>query len=341
MSGTPSTPLDVRGTPIQSKLQPPKEIDIDIAKLVQKKTVSTSPSKKVNSDEPLMLHIWDFAGQDLYYTTHQVSRVYICLFSWVLAVSSRGEGGGGTSIIEGGRDVTLDRAWYSFYHRVASQPTMFMTGPWSLHQRRQSCHSKFSFSPTPHGHFPILFPYANRPYERLKPPAVGGFPYESQPWATVRADDADFEFSISFYCKTTIRQGIRGVQYCNRVCIWTFSVRYCDRVYFLCAEWFETGSGFDLTPGVSYSHVFFFSSSSSSSPPLLLLLLLFLLLFFFFCFFVLFFSFSSLFLLFIFLFILLFSFFSSSPPPSFPCYPYSTSSSFVFFFFLFPISLYS
>ena len=64
------------------------------------------------------------------------------------------EGGGGTSIIDGGGDVPLDRVWfpvitidtgylnrpnwllagYSVYHRVASQPTMFMTGPRSRHQ---------------------------------------------------------------------------------------------------------------------------------------------------------------------------------------------------------------
>ena len=51
-------------------------------------------------------------------------------------------------------------AGYSVYHRVASQPTMFMTGPRSRHQRR-----------------------------------------------CVR-DATDFEFLISFYCKTTIEQGI-------------------------------------------------------------------------------------------------------------------------------------
>ena len=52
-------------------------------------------------------------------------------------------------------------AGYSFYHRVASQapsPTMFMRGPRSRHQRRQGCHSKFSFLPTTHGHFPLLSP---------------------------------------------------------------------------------------------------------------------------------------------------------------------------------------
>ena len=61
----------------------------------------------------------------------------------------------------------------SVYHRVASQPTMFMTGPRSRHQRR-----------------------------------------------CVR-DATDFEFFISFYCKT-IGQGISEVW----VCIWKFLVRY-------------------------------------------------------------------------------------------------------------------
>ena len=65
-------------------------------------------------------------------------------------------------------------AGYSVYHRVASrasqpgsQPTMFMTGPRSRHQRR-----------------------------------------------CVR-DATDFEYFISFYCKTTIGQGLSEV--CNKI----------------------------------------------------------------------------------------------------------------------------
>ena len=50
----------------------------------------------------------------------------------------------------------------SFYHRVASQPTMFRTGLRSRHQRRQGCHSKCSLSPTTHAHFPYFSLYANR-----------------------------------------------------------------------------------------------------------------------------------------------------------------------------------
>ena len=67
-----ATKRAVPSTPKQSKPQPSSEVDLDIAKMVQEKTVSASPSKKVISEESIMLHIWDFAGQDLYYTTHQV-----------------------------------------------------------------------------------------------------------------------------------------------------------------------------------------------------------------------------------------------------------------------------
>ena len=122
-------------------------------------------------------------------------------------------GGTGTSIIDGGQVGTcrwtgydfpvinigtgyLNRpnwllAGYSVYHRVASQPTMFMTGPRSRHQRR-----------------------------------------------CVR-DATDFEFFVSFYCKTTIGQGISEV--CNIATGYAyymkvFSKVYCDSVYFLCAE---------------------------------------------------------------------------------------------------------
>ena len=48
-----------------------EEIDLDIAKLVQKKQ-ETDPSFTETSEEPMKIHIWDFAGQELYYTTHQV-----------------------------------------------------------------------------------------------------------------------------------------------------------------------------------------------------------------------------------------------------------------------------
>ena len=33
--------------------------------------------KEHNFDEDLKMHIWDFAGQDLYYTTHQVGTIIL------------------------------------------------------------------------------------------------------------------------------------------------------------------------------------------------------------------------------------------------------------------------
>ena len=48
-----------------------KEIDMEIAKLVQAKQESDS-SLTDTAEEPMKIHIWDFAGQELYYTTHQV-----------------------------------------------------------------------------------------------------------------------------------------------------------------------------------------------------------------------------------------------------------------------------
>ena len=65
-SSKPSAPLP--------KARPSNEVDIDIAKMVQQKTITgSSPTKtKRASEQPIILHIWDFAGHDLYYTTHQV-----------------------------------------------------------------------------------------------------------------------------------------------------------------------------------------------------------------------------------------------------------------------------
>ena len=40
--------------------------------MVQQKDVMASSPKKRTAEEPVVLHIWDFAGHDLYYTTHQV-----------------------------------------------------------------------------------------------------------------------------------------------------------------------------------------------------------------------------------------------------------------------------
>ena len=56
----------------QPRPQSSNEVDLDIAKMVQQKTVEGVSPRKGASEEPIVLHIWDFAGQDLYYTTHQV-----------------------------------------------------------------------------------------------------------------------------------------------------------------------------------------------------------------------------------------------------------------------------
>ena len=56
--------------------QAEEEIDLDIAKLVQTKQ-QTDSSLTEGSDEPINIHIWDFAGQELYYTTHQVTDFHL------------------------------------------------------------------------------------------------------------------------------------------------------------------------------------------------------------------------------------------------------------------------
>ena len=45
---------------------------MDIARLVQRKQRSDPSNQSETTEEPMKIHIWDFAGQELYYTTHQV-----------------------------------------------------------------------------------------------------------------------------------------------------------------------------------------------------------------------------------------------------------------------------
>ena len=57
--------------PIQRK----EEIRADISDLLLKKVKSKKTRygmKSTEGDEAISLHIWDFAGHELYYTTHQV-----------------------------------------------------------------------------------------------------------------------------------------------------------------------------------------------------------------------------------------------------------------------------
>ena len=54
------------------KVKPPEtktELDPDISNLVMEKLQSSAEE----DEEPLTMHIWDFAGHELYYTTHQVT----------------------------------------------------------------------------------------------------------------------------------------------------------------------------------------------------------------------------------------------------------------------------
>ena len=86
-------------------------------------------------------------------------------------------------------------AGYSVYHRVASrasQPTMFMTGPRSRHQR-------------PRVRDATEFYECMMIHSRIESPSIP----------------------------------VQGMH------MKVFSKVYCDRVYFLCAERFETGSGFE------------------------------------------------------------------------------------------------
>ena len=52
-----------------------EQIDMDIAKLVKTKQ-ELDPDLTESTGEPIKIHIWDFAGQELYYTTHQVFELF-------------------------------------------------------------------------------------------------------------------------------------------------------------------------------------------------------------------------------------------------------------------------
>ena len=58
--------------------QPPAKISPDISQLLQTQ-VKSPPVSTVSpvKEEPPSLHIWDFAGHELYYTTHQVSNTFL------------------------------------------------------------------------------------------------------------------------------------------------------------------------------------------------------------------------------------------------------------------------
>ena len=87
----------MQGVRHELKKTPPKtedKINPDISKVLEKKielaareqkSATTSPAKAeiqpsqtfkttTKRDHPISLQIWDFAGHELYYTTHQVQR---------------------------------------------------------------------------------------------------------------------------------------------------------------------------------------------------------------------------------------------------------------------------
>ena len=160
------------------------------------------------------MHDWN-SGQILVLVwQEQMNGIWIL---WVAYRSQRsnkpGGGGGGTSILTDGGPtcrwtgydfaiITIDTGYlnrpnwlladYSVYHRVASQPTMFMTGPRSRHQ-----------------------------------------------WRRVR-DATDFYECMMIHSRIE-SQGMH-MKVFSKIKV------YCDRVYFLCAERFETGSGFHPPP---------------------------------------------------------------------------------------------
>ena len=63
-------------------LKPPEtktELAPDISNLVMEKLQSSAEE----DEEPLTIHIWDFAGHELYYTTHQVTS---CSYLYFISV---------------------------------------------------------------------------------------------------------------------------------------------------------------------------------------------------------------------------------------------------------------
>ena len=111
-------------------------------------------------------------------------------------------------------------AGYSVYHRVASrgsQPTMFMTGPRSRHQRRCVRDANFFL-------------------------ACGTTMFMTGPRS--RQERRCARDATDFYDCMMIHSRIEFRPYQYRYAYESFSKVYCDGVYFLCAERFETGSGF-------------------------------------------------------------------------------------------------
>ena len=84
---TPKLKASTSGTgsssPSRPKSQPANEVDLEIAQMVQEKAKITLSPRKQKSEDPVVLHIWDFAGHDLYYTTHQVGKIVLMYQTYV------------------------------------------------------------------------------------------------------------------------------------------------------------------------------------------------------------------------------------------------------------------
>ena len=70
-SRAPSKQVKVKTTPGVER-QEEEGVGMEIAELVKKKQEAGPRKSKQPTEEAIKIHIWDFAGQELYYTTHQV-----------------------------------------------------------------------------------------------------------------------------------------------------------------------------------------------------------------------------------------------------------------------------
>ena len=170
-----------------------------------------------------------------------------------------GGGGGGTSVMEGDRDVPLDRVWFCrssilaqgiksaycghhHWHRVSNRPNVVITIDTGYQNRpswlwRTTCLSQ--------DHMPIVF------YDR---PAI-------------RAEARTF-FFLLVSSAPPIRQGYPRCAILQQgMHLNVFSKVYYDRVYFSCAERIMTGSGFDPPPPAAPPYPLEKSSAHPPPPP--------------------------------------------------------------------------
>ena len=61
----------------------PSEAKTELAPVISNLVMEKLKSSAEEDEEPLTMHIWDFAGHELYYTTHQVTS---CSYLYSLCV---------------------------------------------------------------------------------------------------------------------------------------------------------------------------------------------------------------------------------------------------------------